>query len=39
LKELTRRLEDAAQRGDFHAVQIDLEALKREIRSSEALTA
>jgi CheY-like chemotaxis protein/HPt (histidine-containing phosphotransfer) domain-containing protein len=39
LGECARRIEDAAQRGDFAQVRQDLETLRREFRSLEALTA
>ncbi len=38
LSQLARRVGDAAARGDFGAVKTDVDALRREIRSLEALT-
>jgi signal transduction histidine kinase/CheY-like chemotaxis protein len=39
LRECARRIEDAASHGDFSRAQSDLDALKQEIRSLEALAA
>ncbi len=39
LSECARRIGEAAARGDFTQVRLDLECLKQEIRSLEALTA
>jgi HPt (histidine-containing phosphotransfer) domain-containing protein len=38
LGQCAQSIEDAAARGDFGAVKSDVEALRREIRSLEALT-
>ena len=38
LGECARRIEQAAARGDFLQVKVDLETLRREIRALETLT-